>query len=200
MVTILSYGLLSYYEFRWYSPIFIETGSGHGDGIQRALTAGFEHIYSIEAYDENFMVCAARFANDARVSLYRGRSVDILPGIIREPSVFFLDAHPSAENSYGYHEVAQGDRSYMQDTVIRSELAIILADPNRHLVLIDDLNGNSRYCAYQYAELIAQAKGDYDFRFYDEDIGTFYKDKVFAAIPFGVQHGNPSAKITEAQV
>lgn len=184
---------LSYKDFRRLSDTFIETGSGHGDGIQRALDAGFTHIASIEAYYDNFMVCAKRFAGDRRVHLYYGKSQDVLPRLIRAapgPCVFFLDAHPSASNSYGYEEVARGNVEYFQDTIIRQELALILADEHQHVILIDDMHGESRDCAHQYREIIRAAKPWYEFAFYDENLsGTdpkyFYHDKLLAAVPGG---------------
>jgi hypothetical protein len=177
---------------RRYGDTFIETGSGQGDGIQRALDAGFEHVSSIEAYDENFMICAMRFQNDRRVKLYRGRSVDVLPrllSLLPGPCVFFLDAHPSAENSYGYEEAARGDADYYQDTIIRQELALILADGRRHVILIDDMHGDSSVCVPTYRDMILRAQPDYTFRLYDENLSPdanpvhFYKDKILVACP-----------------
>jgi len=182
---------LSYKTLRRFSDTFIETGSGAGDGIQRALDAGFAHVASIEAYDENFLICARRFQGNGRVRLFRGRSVDVLAGLLRElrgPCVFFLDAHPSAQNSYGYEEAARWQVEYYQDTIIRQELALILADSHRHVILIDDMHGDSAPCALIYQEIIQRAKGGYDFALYDENLsGTdpvhFYKDKLLAAVP-----------------
>lgn len=182
---------LRYNDFRRFSDTFIETGSGHGDGIQRALDAGFAHVASIEAYDENFLICAKRFSGDKRVRLYRGLSVDVLPRLMQRlpgPCVFFLDAHPSAENSYGFVEAARGEAAYFQDTIIRQELALILADSHRHVILIDDMHGDSAPCAHEYREIVQRAKDWYVFRFYDENLsGTnpayFYKDKLLAAFP-----------------
>jgi hypothetical protein len=185
---------LSYQEFRRFSDTFIETGSGHGDGIQRALDAGFAHVASIEAYYDNFLICARRFAGDPRVHLYFGRSVDVLPGLLQKqagPCVFFLDAHPSAENSYGYLEVAHGDAAYFQDTIIRQELALILRDEHRHAILIDDMHGVSAECVPAYREIIERAKSEYAFRLYDENLSPdanpvyFYENKLLAAIPEG---------------
>jgi hypothetical protein len=187
--------ILSFNEFRPFSETFIETGSGHGDGIQRALDAGFEHVASIEAYYENFLVCARRFAGDSTVHLYFGRSVDVLPGLLQlhpYPCVFFLDAHPSAENSYGYLEAAHGEDAYFQDTIIRAELALILASPQRHVILIDDMHGRSAECLPDYLEMIQRAKPGYAFRLYDENLSPdadpayFYEDKLLAAVPEGL--------------
>jgi hypothetical protein len=182
---------LRYKDFRLFSDTFIETGSGAGDGIQRALNAGFAHVFSIEAYDENFMICARRFQTDGQVRLFRGRSVDVLTGLLRVqtgPCVIFLDAHPSAENSYGYVEKARGEADYFQDTIIRKELALILGSEHRHVILIDDIHGDSRGCAYEYAEIVQHQKGEYTFAFYDENLSGddpkyFYKDKLLVAVP-----------------
>lgn len=182
---------MDYKDFRRYSNVFIETGSGQGDGIQRALTAGFDHISSVEAYYENFMVCARRFVGNKRVRLCHGQSVHVLPTLLGShagPCVFFLDAHPSESNSFGFEQWQRGEVEYFQDTIIRGELAIILQDARRHVIIIDDMHGGSRDCAFDYAEIIQRAKGGYTFSFYDENLSGdnprhFYKDKLLVAVP-----------------
>ena len=184
--------LLHYKDFRHFSDTFIETGSGHGDGIQRALDAGFARIFSIEAYYDSFLLCARRFVSNGRVRLYRGKSVEVLPKLLRMDlgqCVFFLDAHPSNEKSYGYNEVALGEQEYTQDKIIRDELGLILGDERRHILMIDDLRGDSDDCAHQYVEIVQRAKPGYSFAFYDENLSGdnpefFYKDKLLVAVPY----------------
>lgn len=183
--------LLDYKELRHYSNVFIETGSSNGDGIQRVIDAGFDQIYSIEAYYYYFSVCSERFVNNRQVHLYHGKSVDILPQLIplfSQPCVFFLDAHPSSQYSYGYVELSHGDLEYSQDKIIRDELNLILTSEYRHIIAVDDMYGGSRVCAYHYREMILSAKPNYNFIFYDEDLGGngqehFYKDKILLAVP-----------------
>ena len=85
--------------FKKYSnPIFIETGSYEGDGIQFALEAGFKEIYSIEILPGYFGKCSKIFAGYNNIHLILGDSPIVLGGIlnnINEPITFWLDAHLS---------------------------------------------------------------------------------------------------------
>ena len=83
---------------RYPNRIFIETGSYVGDGIQSALDAGFETIYSIELSSQLFSHCCRRFEWDPRVLVCHGDSGEMLPGILKyidEPVTFWLDSHYS---------------------------------------------------------------------------------------------------------
>jgi hypothetical protein len=78
------------------NPIFIETGSNWGFGIQQALDEGFPVVYSIEIVDELFAHCFTEFRKNKNVHLYFGDCVTILPEIlneVNEPATFWLDAH-----------------------------------------------------------------------------------------------------------
>jgi hypothetical protein len=131
---------------KYLNPVFIETGTHMGDGVQLALNLGFEAIYSIEKNKEYFAQASRRFDSNERpyyekVHLYLGNSVEvlqkILPIVIWEPIniTFWLDAHldPSEEDD-------------TKQTPIMQELEIIKKycqtdDPNLTPdILIDDLN------------------------------------------------------------
>ena len=76
--------------------IFIETGSFEGYGMQRALDAGFEEIYSCELMERHYNFCMNRFKDNNNVNLYLGSSEDFLPEIMNEIDerfVLWLDAH-----------------------------------------------------------------------------------------------------------
>jgi hypothetical protein len=78
--------------------IFIETGTGMGDGVSAALTAGFDTVYSIELNPELHEHCKERFQGDPRVKLILGNSLDELPKLLEEipePFFVFFDAHYS---------------------------------------------------------------------------------------------------------
>lgn len=78
---------------------FIETGSYMGDGIAAAVDAGFNQIYSIEAYPGRYAHCSGRFANNPKVHVLKGNSADVLHSLlphINEPILFWLDAHYDA--------------------------------------------------------------------------------------------------------
>src|SRR3990167_11088866 len=123
---ILSTGkLLDYRDFLRFGKTFIETGSGRGSGIQRALDAGFEKIVSIEAHEPNFTACQKRFSGNKNIKLVFGLSQILLPMVLEtvlENCIIFLDAHPSGLDSYGHRELMEGDFNFSQDMIIREEL------------------------------------------------------------------------------
>lgn len=81
---------------KYLNPVFIETGSGLGDGIQSALDAGFRNIWSIESSKESFLHCCQRFEFEDKVGLLH---CDTVEGIYRLSErhnfrcTFWLDAH-----------------------------------------------------------------------------------------------------------
>lgn len=42
------------------NPIWVETGSHHGDGIQQAIDAGFKELYSIELSHDLYLRCCGK--------------------------------------------------------------------------------------------------------------------------------------------
>jgi hypothetical protein len=83
-------------RFRPYAEVFVETGTFRGDGVQRALDAGFEVVYSVEIDRDLASAASRRFADDPRVQVLSGMSehfVAMICAVVREPVVFFLDAH-----------------------------------------------------------------------------------------------------------
>ncbi len=81
---------------KYLNPVFVETGSCDGDGIQMALDVGFKTIYSIELAPEHYGHCVERFEDNQNVHLKLGDSSLVLSevlSIINEPITFWLDAH-----------------------------------------------------------------------------------------------------------
>lgn len=188
--------ILDYSILEQHSKIFIETGAAAGAGIQRAVDAGFKTIVSIEASKEWFDKCVHRFYDEPSVTMYLGKSTDILGSVIdrisnyqSSPFVIYLDAHPSGPASAGHKEVLEGDTSWTQDSIIKAELDIILVKDTVHVIVIDDVNGLTDGHALEYAQKIADKWEDYEFFFYDEWLGDrstkehFYPDKILVAIP-----------------
>ena len=116
------------------NPVFIETGSYAGWGIDAALAAGFEKIISIEVNDHFYQICKEKFAANENVDLRFGDSILVLPEVlqgINERCTFWLDAH------------------YMSDPntaggIIPVPLMVELKTIKRHLIknhtiLIDDI-------------------------------------------------------------
>lgn len=112
---------------------FIETGSHEGDGIQMALEAGFEKIYSIELSMSSYAYCQNRFKNQPKVTLLQGDSTYILPQLLERidaPATFWLDGH------YSEGITAKGETN----TPILSELESIQRHPIKtHTIMIDDV-------------------------------------------------------------
>ena len=152
-------------EYRRYSNTFIETGVGAGDGVQRAIDAGFDEIASIELSVEYYKAAVERFKRMEGVEIFLGKSIHVLPVILQPyPCVIFLDAHPCGRGSAGHDQLmAQGPGSeYDQDVILKSELAIIGATAG-HVIIIDDQQGINPVTE-AYAELLP----GYTFAFYNK--------------------------------
>jgi hypothetical protein len=171
-----------------YSNIFIETGSCEGDGIQRAIDAGFSDIRSVELYQKNFEYCRQRFRDEPKVSLYFGNSIEHLGRMLPPfPCVIFLDAHPSGPRSAGHSDLLKkgDDSEFAQHNMIRKELAIILNHRKDHVIIIDDVNGMNERTA-EYIEIIKTANPGYNFRICDQELpGVFYPEKILVCTPTG---------------
>jgi hypothetical protein len=75
------------------NPVFIETGSYVGEGIQAALDAGFKRVISIELSEYYHTLCKIRFP---KAEVIFGDSTEMLPKIlenINEKCTFWLDGH-----------------------------------------------------------------------------------------------------------
>jgi len=114
------------------SPVFVETGSHVGEGIAKALAAGFQSVRSVEAGDKQYQHCLNRFKNEPRVKLWKGDSAYVLKDMIADltsPVTFWLDGHYSA-----------GDTCKCEhEHPIMFELDQISAHAvKNHFILIDD--------------------------------------------------------------
>ena len=183
--------IMSFRDFRKYSPIFIETGASMGGGIVQAIEAEYQIVKSVEAKDDYFQHCVNNFHTDSRVSLYHGLSKDNLEKMlsdVKEPAVFWLDAHVSGSNSAGYEDwLEKGEESdYAQHKALMAELSIVLKHRNDHVVLVDDQNGVHETTKI-YIDMFLSVNPKYKFYFYDEQRdpreGARYKDKILVAIP-----------------
>ncbi|MBS0605120.1 MAG: hypothetical protein JSS60_08835 [Verrucomicrobia bacterium] len=112
---------------------FVETGSFNGDGIQKALDAGFEYVYSIELSEKYHNICKKRFQHNPNVSLLFGDSAHVLGPLmheIHEPVTFWLDGHCMLLDT------AKGETM----TPLLKELEAIKNHPIKtHTILIDDI-------------------------------------------------------------
>jgi len=115
--------------------IFVETGSYSGNGIQLALSAGFQEVHSMDINPQFINNCKSRFQGNPNVHLYLKDSSKQLGEVIapiKESVTFWLDAHngwpdPNAKN--------------VKNTPLIEELEQIKHHPIKtHTILIDDLH------------------------------------------------------------
>jgi len=139
---------LTYFARRFNLNVLVEGGTnlGHMVNVQKNR---FRDIYSIERDDYLAARAKLRFAAYPNVHLFHGDSGEVLPQVvsaIKEPALFWLDAHWGAESA-----------------PIRQELDCIYRHPVRdHVLLIDDaryFDGHGDYPSIE--ELRQQAAREY---------------------------------------
>jgi hypothetical protein len=118
---------------KYMNPIFIETGSLVGDGIQHALDAGFKTVYSIELSKALYDICVNRFKDNDNVHIVFGDSskeLEWLLSTINEPVTFWLDGHDSGGGTVR----GEVESPLMQELEIINKHQI-----KTHTLIIDDL-------------------------------------------------------------
>jgi len=119
------------------NPIFIETGSYLGEGINHALELNYNRIISIEIDPLFYNRCLGYYNNEPRVELYFGSSLDLLPSILKtvhKPATFWLDAHiisPNQRKSLDVLVPLIEELNIIKQHVKQTNL--------RHTILIDDI-------------------------------------------------------------
>jgi hypothetical protein len=132
--------LENYLEF---SDTLVETGTCLGQGVERALDAGYTNIRSVEMVEQRFIFCQNKFIDNDKVKLWLGDSRDNLFDMISDkPCVILLDAHPSGRGSAGHDDlIKNGNNSiFHQERILTDEIKIILKSPHKHLLILDDTN------------------------------------------------------------
>lgn len=113
---------------------FIETGSYIGDGIQSALNAKFDNIYSMEISPHHYEITKQRFLTNENVNVILGDSRLLLDSILHKNKsniVFWLDAHCSGG-------MTEGDDVL---STLNTELNIVQKQKVKDCVIIlDDMN------------------------------------------------------------
>ena len=135
------FDLARYREFYSLGALF-ETGTFRGGGVEAALEAGFERVYSIEIIVELFHLNRERFHGDDRIHLLHGQSAAqldrVLPSI--DANIFFwLDAHyPGAD--HGLREYDDEPDEALR-CPLESELEVIRKHRSGRpdVLLLDDL-------------------------------------------------------------
>jgi len=81
---------------KYRNPVFIETGTWVGDGVLRALGAGFEEVHSVELNEPQATQAMTRWKGNPRVHIVKGDSPAFLSTVLRQinrPATLWLDAH-----------------------------------------------------------------------------------------------------------
>lgn len=162
---------------KYINPIFVETGSYHGDGIQLALDAGFQMIYSIELDTKNIAICEARFKDNPHVKIIFGDScvmLDELLSGIDESVTFWLDAH---SDKYLKNWIGRYKSPLIQEIEAIGKRANI-----EDITLIDDLRClDMDYYGFDKETLKEKflEYGDYKFTYED---GTAFNDILVARL------------------
>jgi len=157
---------------------FVETGTFRGDGVQQALDAGYEEVYSIELSESLYMCAKERFKDRPNVHLIHGDSSKVLWDVISQingPITFWLDGH------YSGGITARGETT----TALLQELDAIARHPIKtHTILIDDVRdfGGAGFDFIPMDTAIAKLKGinkKYAIRFED---GYIQNDVLVAVV------------------
>lgn len=172
-------GPQGFHEFA-YNRVFIETGTYGGDGIRKALRAGFKEAYSVEIdphlYNENMR----QFSKKKNIHLFLGDSAKTLSTIlkqIKEPATFWLDAH--------VFPPIQG----IQNCPLIDELEQIRQHSIKtHTILIDDLHccGTDAFDGLVEEDLIAkllEINPEYQFKHVPGGDQGEYPENVLVAFP-----------------
>lgn len=155
--------------------VFVETGTFMGDGINNALKAGFQKIYSIEVAQQYIKLTSERFRKEIEegiVNIIFGDSKLVMGDVIKnidEPITFWLDAHWD----YGPGKGEVYCPLYEELTFIKNHK---LKD---HLILIDDMRviGNASHHwgktvqRDRIIELINEINQDYKISYTEGDLG-----------------------------
>lgn len=152
------------------NPVFIETGSYVGNGINNAIKAGFQSIVSIELSDKYCNICRDRFQAFNNVSIVKGDSFEVLPHILKKidvPITFWLDGHHSCGDT------ALG--KYWAPLIQELE-AIKQHHIKTHTIIIDDMrcweneNPNHGFCKKDIINKLLEINKDYVFSYEDGEV------------------------------
>ena len=155
------------------NPVFVETGTFRGDGIELAKRAGFKRIISIEISETFCKDTKQRFEGDKCISIVQGDSSVVLWSVIKdikERMTFMLDAH-----NLLFDKDVPTDRGFEWWPLVK-ELRVIAKHPRKdHTIIIDDV----RFFELHFGTNIAQVKSllleinpNYQFYFMDGNFGT----------------------------
>jgi hypothetical protein len=139
--------LLSEYASRFGLRVLVETGTYKADTV-RALRGQFHEIHSIEIDERLYANAQRRCRRQPNARLHLGNSAEILPQImaeLREPALFWLDAHYSGRSTGG-----------IGGHPLLDELDTCLRVSAGHVVLVDDVREFGASEGYPTIESVIQ--------------------------------------------
>lgn len=119
--------------YRHPNRYFVETGSQGGEGVQKALNAGFQIIHTFDIDPICIKDCNNRFPDDPRVHIWFLDSGKHLYNIIKdidEPITFWLDGHN------GWPDPDGGKNTPLMEELEQIKWHKI----KNHTIIIDDLH------------------------------------------------------------
>jgi hypothetical protein len=165
---------------------FVETGTFIGDGIRKALAAGFKRVVSIEVQPTIAEKAKAAFASDPRVEIITGDSKLVLPEVIKTitgAATFWLDAHWLD----GYEQAETRCPLYDELQAIKGHAC------KSHAILIDDMSMMGTTHSWgkgmqveRIKSLLMEINPDYKLSNTDSDNGAYgmvKNDILVATIP-----------------
>lgn len=110
---------------------FVETGTWLGEGIQAALDAGFEWVWSVDIDPVKTAKAQLGFKHVPTVTCATGDSALFLQDLkVNFPTTFWLDAHPG-----GYFNLLQPDLPLVNELLALSWYS----HHQNNIILIDDI-------------------------------------------------------------
>jgi hypothetical protein len=152
---IIKQKAITYYREKYNPGILVETGTYLGDMVE-IQKKNFRQVYSIELSTKLHKRALKRFNGQPGITLLQGDSGVQLKKLVpqlKEPALFWLDGH------YSGGMTAKGDK----DCPVREELAAILPDQQKHIILIDDarlFNGTHDYPTMDELQTIVEQNGN----------------------------------------
>lgn len=123
----------------------IETGTGTGNGVNHAISLGFDRILSTEIVSDHAQMLANQYAGYPQVQIFNMESPAFLEslftdGYIKENDkcVYWLDAHyPGADLGRGGYD---GETDISKRLPLEAELEVLFKYKRHHdIILVDDL-------------------------------------------------------------
>ncbi len=141
-------GVLSNFNLKPFVDVgyrtFVETGTGAGNGVDYALSCGFDRLFSVEFVPEQAAKMRTKYQSTP-VTIRDGHSPDFLDALFTsgeiaqdERCVFFLDAHFPESDVFG--KPYDYEKDIDKRLPLEAELDVLFKHKRtKDLIIIDDL-------------------------------------------------------------